>query len=155
MGNLEQLTSCRMHTNSWWNHLWSWSHRPLVSGLSGWASRTFLWEKWGGRYQDVCSHCILSTNSAPQTGCSGCDRHRCDHDVLVLHHTNGWAPGNEGEDDGYLPTYSCHHRSSGGEVWCCSFRSYIPSPQHLHTYRMWHSELSVQKRKKIGLHNCY
>ena len=41
---------------------------------------------------------------------------RCDHDVHVLHHTNGWAAGNEGEDDGYLPTYSCHHRSSGGEV---------------------------------------
>ena len=53
---------------------------------------------------------------APQTGCSGCDRHRCDHDVHVLQHTHGWAAGNVGEDDGYLPTCSCHHRSSGGEV---------------------------------------
>jgi len=58
MGSSE-VTSCRMHIYSSWSLPWSWLHCHVVSRMIGWAYRTFLWEARGGRYQNVCPHCIL------------------------------------------------------------------------------------------------
>ena len=116
-----------------------------------------LWEAaHGGIHQNVCRHCIFSTTSAPQTGCTvvvasllietwswcACTTSR----TWMAYMSCGWIR--------WIITYPCNRRSSGSKVWYWSCRSYIHTAQHVHTDWMWHSELSLQKREKACLRNC-